>query len=48
MDPGFVAMLVGIGLCFVVPATSFVAGVYVGRYGSPVTVTWRGVRDNEE
>jgi len=48
MEPGFISLLVGAGLCFVVPAVSFAAGVFIGRYGSPVTIRWRGTQHEEE
>lgn len=39
-------VLVGATLCFIVPAISFVAGITIGRYGSPVRIEWRGLREH--
>lgn len=44
------SILVGAGVCFVVPAVSFLAGVYYARFYLPVHLEWRGFgrrRDEE-
>lgn len=44
------APLLGAGICCIVPLICFAAGIYVERFGLPVSVRWRGIarRDEEE
>jgi hypothetical protein len=37
----FVAILIGASVCFVVPAASLAAGIWIGHHGMPFEVRWR-------
>lgn len=41
------AVLLGTGICCVVPLACLSIGVYLGKYGMPVSVSWRS-RNVEE
>lgn len=43
--PTWMPTVIGMLMCFVVPAISFAAGVWIERYGMPVEIRWRGRKE---